>query len=74
MSGFYPGGECRGVEDALGEFVAKWVEGDLLRQLGDNPESITDATLLTLLESSGQKLRVLVEKVSELALHFVNLE
>ena len=45
-----------GVEDALGEFVAKWVEGDLLRQLGNNPESITDATLLTLLENSGQNL------------------
>ena len=59
-----------GVEDALGEFVATWVEGDLLRQLGDNP----DATLLTLLESSAENLGVLGEKVTELALHFVNLE
>ena len=63
-----------GVKDALDEFVAKWVEEDLLRLLGDNPEALTDATLQTLLESSGQKLRVVVENVADLALHFVNME
>ena len=62
------------MRDALDEFVAKWVEGDLVRLLGDNPEAITEATLQTLLERSGQKLRVLVENVAELALHFVNME
>ena len=59
-----------GVKDALDEFVAKWVEEELLRLLGDNPEAITDASLQTLLQTTGEKLRLVVEKVSDLILHF----
>ena len=59
---------------ALDEFEEKWVAEEIQRVLENNPEDITDATMQTLLESTGQNLRVLVEKVAELALHFVNLE
>ena len=59
-----------GVKDALDEFVAKWVEEELLRLLGANPEAITDASLQTLLQTTGEKLRLVVEKVSDLILHF----
>ena len=62
------------VKEALDEFVMKWVAEDIQRLLGSNPEAITDATMQTLLEGTGQNLRVLVEKVAELALHFVNVE
>ena len=61
-----------GAKEALDEFVMKWVQEDIHRLLGNNPEGI--ATLQTLLEGTGQNLRVLVEKVAELALHFVNFE
>ena len=62
------------MKEALDEFVMKWVQEDIHRLLGNNPEAITDATMQTLLEGTGQNLRVLVEKVAELAIHFVNFE
>ena len=62
------------MKDALDEFVMKWVEEDIHCLLGNNPDALPDATMQTLLEGTGQKLRVLVERVAELALHFVSLE
>ena len=63
------------VKEALDEFAQKWVEEDILRLLGNNPEDITDdATMQTLLEGTGQNLRKLVENVADLVGHFVSFE
>ena len=62
------------VKEALDEFVMKWVEEDIHRLLGSNPEDIPDATMQTLLEGTGQNLRMLVENVADLVHHFVSFE
>ena len=59
------------VKEALDEFVMKWVEEDIHRLLGNNPEDIPEATMQTLLEGTGQNLRMLVENVADLVHHFV---
>ena len=63
-----------GVRGALDEFVMLWVEEDINRQLGPNQEAITGATMQTLLEQTGQNLRVLVGNVADLVLHFADFQ
>ena len=63
------------VKEALDEFAMKWVEEDILRLLGNNPEDLLDeATMQALQEGTGQNLKTLVENVADLVGHFVSFE